>query len=228
VPVIYSEGTSAAISASLGRVLLTATASPDPPNTSFLRFEYSDDKIVWDLIRNGQVDVVPGQTVEAYDYEVAGIRHYRVSAGRLSDGGEVLVSEPLLPIEVNLILDSWWLKDPRDPGRNIKLWLAGDELGITYPRAQGIFSPLGRKHKLVVSDIVQGAEFQHTCFFNTQSWYDQFRQLAMSNRILLLQNPLQEQWYVNVVNDVEVTRAGHGNNRRRLVSVGYIEQPRPV
>lgn len=119
----------------------------------------------------------------------------------------------------DLILPSWWIKDPLTPANNLAVTMVHMQ-----PQRQlsvGVFSPKGRSTKVVGSGEIFGEEFEIVVRSLSKTHYNALQTLFRSGRTLLVQSVLDEQWYVRVTGPIsrnllktnpapgEVTRIRH-------------------
>lgn len=125
-----------------------------------------------------------------------------------------------------LALGGWWLKDPTDPTLNLEV--DGHTVEFQTDEPQGVFLPLGAEHPVVVSEAITGAAGTLDVLCLTQAEYDSLVTLRGTQRVLLLQSPLGDSWYVRLRGPFQVVgEHADESHRARRVSVGWIEQERP-
>lgn len=191
MPVLYS--TEAGPVAKLGRVLLSCTAPSGTPSVEFLRFTYSDPNESWTEVRfAGRVPATPGQLIQVYDHEAPPntYRTYAVQSIRVLNG-EDLISPRSAVVGVEMAYDSWWLKDPLDPVRNLRvqLYRRGDEVGESAStERREDYQPIGRKYDFTVSDVIEGERFERTFTLYGDVELDAFEILRDKRSTLLLQD----------------------------------------
>lgn len=209
-----APGLVATAESALGRVKLDVT--PSGATGAYLVLEYSDDNVNWRRHRAGDKVAYPAgpAAMTVYDYELPSdaIRYYRAKSTDISATATSLPS----PVRTaTLDLDRWWLKDPLEPALNRTVYLEGEDFSFVLPEDVGVFAPLGRSRKLVVSGQIRGAEFGGTFFVRGQADYEALADLRRKQRTLLLQNPIGEQWYLRFTT-WEVRRSGIGINVWRI------------
>lgn len=192
MPVLYA--TQAGPVAKLGRVLLTCVAPSGTPSVEFLRFTFSDDNgATWTEVRfAGRVAASPGQLIQLYDYEAPPntYRVYAVQSIRVLNGADVISARSVL-VGVESVQDSWWLKDPLDPVRNmrVQVYRSGDTMGDSEStERREDYKPIGRKYDSTVSDVIEGERFERTFTLYGDVQLDAFEILRERRRILLLQD----------------------------------------
>lgn len=123
--------------------------------------------------------------------------------------------------------DAWWLKDPEDPTLNREVDVRGP-LRTERREEQSVFRPLGRTRPLVVTGALTGEEGEIEIDLFTQDDYDDLEALRSTQRVLLLQSPFEEQWYVRLgpVRRSEFAYAA-GTERHRVVTIGFVEVDQP-
>lgn len=96
-----------------------------------------------------------------------------------------------------------WLKDPTDPTRNIAVHLVSWAPKQNKKAAK--FDPPGRTRSIVLHGTDMGDEGPLEVRTESKTEYDALKLLLDSNRVLLLQNVLGEQWYVEVIDGPQRT-----------------------
>lgn len=123
--------------------------------------------------------------------------------------------------------DAWWLKDPEDPTLNREVDVRGP-LRTERREEQAVFRPLGRDRPVVVSGSLTGEEGEVEIDVFTQTAFDEIEALRATQRVLLLQSPFEDQWYVRLgpARRSEFTYAA-GSERHRTVTIGFVEVDQP-
>lgn len=192
----------------LGRVALVVT--PSGATGTQMILEYSDDGINWRRHRAGDRVAYPAgpAAMTVYDYEARSdaVRYYRAKS---TDATGTATSLPSATQAVTPDLSRWWLKDPIEPALNRPVYLEGDDFTFVLPEDVGVFAPLGRAKKLVVSGQLRGAEFGGVLYARGQAEYEGLDDLRRKQRTVLLQNPIGDQWYIRFTS-WEVRRSGMG------------------
>lgn len=126
-----------------------------------------------------------------------------------------------------LQVDQWWLKDPYNSNNSMKFAAAGDSFDITESEDSAEFNPLGRKHLIIVSDVMRGERLDNIRL-TTLGWaeYEKFKYLRRAQRVLLLQAPFRKQWYVRLGKQLDEKVISTTDEYREL-SISAIEQQRP-
>jgi len=223
--------------------LLTATYEPDlnrvrldlheggpSPATDTYNLEFSDNLgVTWALVRNGlQVDIDDVRDSRIYDYEAPSgrLRLYRGAAYRILNSIMVTSGYSNEASAIPLT-DDWWLKDPLVPALNIRLWV--HEHSSKRPRSRGVFSPLvsdlnRQARKIIVSGPQYGWEGDLTAVFipeddGTEDSWEKFQVINDPGRVLLLQAPNGEQWYVSL-GDLDQSQWGMRWNDTQYRKIG--------
>lgn len=118
---------------------------------------------------------------------------------------------------------SWWLKDPLNPAVNIAI---NPQNQHDSDRAEHstAFYPLGRTRPVVVADAMTGADGKLELLTFTAVDYTALLVMVNLQRVLLLQSPYGEQWYVRMMGKRSSKLfAGAAANPYRLTIVDYLE-----
>lgn len=118
--------------------------------------------------------------------------------------------------------DGWWLKDPRDPSINREV--DGETKDTTSDEPQGVFLPLGASVPVVTSSAIVGDAGTVEVLCMTDAEFVGLTALRETQRVLLLQSPEGEQWYVRLGGPFQVHRLVGGVRR---VTCPWVEQERP-
>lgn len=96
----------------------------------------------------------------------------------------------------------WWLRDPTDPGRDMEIDVTKFEWA--QPEEAAVFKPIGRDRAVVISDEVRGVDA--TLYIETvdEAAYNNFKELRYTQRVLLLQAPTGDQWYIKFVGPLQM------------------------
>ncbi|MCA1571939.1 MAG: hypothetical protein LC798_16835 [Chloroflexi bacterium] len=132
------------------------------------------------------------------------VRHY---VARVVVGGTVgsaysgSVAAPAIPAT------RWWLKVVLDPARNIAPRIS--EFRFAKPRPQAVFDPIGRTDWVVITEGLQGATGSFVIATHNKAEYDQLLAATTSGQVLLLQDVLGRQWYIQLgeSDDFELVQA---------------------
>ncbi len=127
-----------------------------------------------------------------------------------------------------LTATTWWLKDVKNSALNIQLVVLGTTFDVSTHEAMGVFRPLGRKNAVIVTDVVEGEEFDLVLEFTTVAAFNAFKAIRDPRRVLILYSPfVSKQWWVKIGRDVTEKVNGFDPNYRN-VKVSFIEQDAPV
>jgi hypothetical protein len=141
-----------------------------------------------------------GESSNYTDYEVpSGVQYqYRVDAVGVNTAASTNTIGA-----VTIQLTEWRLKDLDTPTDSIIVDVVNDTLNLTHPVDQAKFNPLGRKHPIIVSDILKSENFSITLEFIGGAAIKAFCKLRDKQKTLLLQAPLMDrQWYVWISGEV--------------------------
>jgi hypothetical protein len=98
---------------------------------------------------------------------------------------------------VTAIPNGWWLKDPLNPAANVFVGPDGSSIKTSQPDKAGTFDILGKQRPIVVSDGPGGESLQSlTLLTYTPADYTALKAITNAARVLLVQSPFGEQWYV--------------------------------
>lgn len=138
-----------------------------------------------------------------------------------------IYSAPSTTAAATVTFAAWWLKDPADPTLNREVDVQ-QPLRSERREQQGVFRTLGRDRPVVVTGPITGEEGELTIVFVTDAEFDAFEALRATQRVLLLQSPFDDNYYVRL-GDTRRTEfmAANGTTRYREVSIGFIEVNRP-
>lgn len=104
----------------------------------------------------------------------------------------------------------WLLKDPVT-NKTIDLPLVNPPFKHMKPEQQAKFNPLGRTRVIIVSDQIQGEEFDFEMLFMSRLAFSEFSDLRALQRTLLLQRTeTSQQWYVRLGSDFKVQEPNTG------------------
>lgn len=95
---------------------------------------------------------------------------------------------------------AWWLKDPLDSTANVAVRVEPGPQTDRIERSTA-FYPLGRARPVVISDVVTGADGAVKLVTFAPSEYTALVSLMTRQRVLLLQSPFGEQWYIRLMGD---------------------------
>lgn len=138
-----------------------------------------------------------------------------------------IYSPPSTTASATVTLTAWWLKDVKAPALNREIDVLGP-LRSERRESQGVFRTLGRDRPVVVSGPLTGEEGELVVDFVDQAEYDDFEALRETQRVLLLQSPFGDSYYVRLGENRRTSfEAANGADRFREVTVGFIEVDRP-
>lgn len=180
--------------------LQPVTWSPGGLTVTYL-LEYSDDAGVTWTTHPRATAVGSDALAVIYDYEVPdGVTRRWRAKSRATVGGLTLTSDPSVATVYALMdwTSGWWLKDPLDPTRNLRLRLTETGFTSQAEEPQGIFWGLSRATPVVVSDTPRSESFELGLSFLDDAEYARFETLRASQRTLLLQSDWGEQWWVRL------------------------------
>ncbi len=121
--------------------------------------------------------------------------------------------------------DTGWLLKDLTSGTFIELPLINPPFKHKVTEQQARYNPLGRSRVVVVSDTIQGEEFQLDMEFLTVAHFNNFKTLRNYQRTLLLQRVYtDEQWYIRLGADMNVDEP---NTAQILVSMNAVEVDAP-
>jgi len=124
--------------------------------------------------------------------------------------------------------NQWFMKDFTAPDGVdvIELFVDGrSDLNIEVHEDMAEFTPLGRKYKQVVRDVIRGHEFNLTVQLLGIEQITEFKEMRERQKVLLLQGPIG-QWYFTFGKDVSRKILNTLDNYE-LVTFRVIEQPDP-
>lgn len=186
-------------------VLVTVTGAAEAGYTALRTVvERQDPDGVWRTVR-GATALVPNvsHVATVVDYEAvarANLTYRAKIFGTLTGGG--LVAGAYLsatPLQVNPT--SWWIKDVLDPSRNAALPV-GDGLSITDPVTAGTFDTYGDAAIVISEASPRAARFTMSIWTKTGALRNAVIGVVVQGRTLLVQDVLNQQWYVQVNGDV--------------------------
>jgi hypothetical protein len=124
---------------------------------------------------------------------------------------------------------AWWLKDPTLASLDATVEVV---LPFDTDRAerQGVFEPLGREFPVVVADALLGESGTLTIDCYTGTAYTQLEALRATQRVLLLQSPLGDQWYVRLGDNrrASMTFAPSASLATRTITIDWVEVDSPT
>ncbi len=209
---------------------------PGPRAIARPLLEFSDDGgASWSYLRGAQDGrFSPNGFAVVYDYEAPPGRarlyraHTAVTDYALSSSGAELVSEASATASAVQRADGWWLKDPTSPGLMLRLQVAGS-ISSTSPVPATVYAPLSRAHKVVLSDVPLGEEFDLNLIVKGAEDWATFAALRAGGVTLLLQSDYGDQWYVALM-DRDMTLMSSVSRRLepvRMIKVKAVEVDSP-
>lgn len=114
-----------------------------------------------------------------------------------------LTSNTTAPVSTTASYKGWWLRDPTDPGRDMEIDVTQFEWA--QPEESAKFNPVGRKRAVVVSDEIRGVMATLYIEFVEEDKYNNFKELRYTQRVLLLQAPTGDQWYIRFIGEFTMT-----------------------
>jgi hypothetical protein len=217
---------------------LPVTFQPGPAAAGYARAESSDDGgQTWQLIR-GTTGMLfgPARTVTVYDNEAptGSDRLWRVSTAGVDyeldpDGGALVVSLPAGPLMTTLATPGWWLRDPLTPSRLLPVHIP-DDLNYSSDDPQEVYSPLGRRTPIIVTDVVKSEVFALTFLFQTEIDWLKFEEIRGAGVPLLFAGPSGRQWFVRLgaTRKAKLLRSADQTNAPiRTVTISATEVDRP-
>lgn len=145
----------------------------------------------------------PPNRTAAYRFAISGIDDY--SNGTLSDWSPSTGN-------VTPTIDRFILRDPYDPLGELA-GLTINEAKISQEAVQGVFEVIGEPDAIVISDVVHGAIIDLQLTFSTPAIYEAFRDLRDPPRPLLLQDDVNQFWWVMIGDSANYTLL-HSVDRR--------------
>lgn len=180
----------------------------------------------WTAVRGVVNPTAPGVTIATFDYEAPPgvVRTYRATATGTASGN-VLASTTTAA--VTAAPTSWWLKDPTDATVN-------QAVNVNQPpktsrvEQSGAFYPLGRTRPVVVADAMTGDDGAIGLLTLTAAAYTALLVLLKRQRVLFLESPFGESWYVRLMGsrDTTLSRSAAAAPYRQT-SVTYVETDMP-
>lgn len=217
---------------------LPAVWQPGPAAAGYARAESSDDGgQIWELIRGTATALFgPGRAVTVYDNEAptGGTRLWRVSTAAVdytldADGAALAVSLPAGPLTATLTTPGWWLRDVLTPARLLSIHIPGN-LDYASDEPQTVYSPLGRRTPVIVTDVVKGEVFSIPLLFQSETDRLYFEELRNAGSTLLFAGPQGRQWFVRLGRTRKSTllrSADQANSPITTVSIDATEVDRP-
>ncbi len=123
--------------------------------------------------------------------------------GTLSGGG-IVAGTNKNAAAVTLSPTSWWIKDVLDNSRNAALPIS-DGLVVTNPVTAGVFDVYGDAAIVVSEATPRAARMTLKIWTKSASVKDDVDAVLDQTRTLLVQDVLDQQWYVTIVGDVPWT-----------------------
>lgn len=138
----------------------------------------------------------------------------------------VIASLPSTTASVTITIASWWLKDPLDASADLAVNVNSPKNHIG--EQSGTFYPLGATFPVVVADAINGDDGTIEMLSLTDAEYKALMVLLRKQRVLLLQSPYGEQWYVrfNVPRERELMPSSAGSPYRKYTA-SYVEVAAP-
>lgn len=149
---------------------------------------------------------IGSSTATFKDYEaIPGVTYaYRIRTS--SSDGEIFSA----PVEVGSAtapVVGYWLKDPENPDRNMRILREDDDFSWSREEPQGVFDQIpGRSTAIVVSGVVKNDTLgSHAIAVKGEAELERLMTLLDSGNTLLYQSPRTRQWYVRFGPEVETT-----------------------
>lgn len=177
---------------------------------------------IWEVIPEPRVDHQPRhQTLTYADYEVPALdsANYRAKIEAEDFAGD-MQNSPWSSIATATMaaFDSWWLRDPLDPGE-MSMRIRVVEATLTTPKPNSVDFPVGANAAVMTHDGSKTDAIRVTVDLLNEEDYEMFRALVDSGNTLLLQDVIGHQWYVQV---------DDGNQYDYLRAVKTPSEPWPV
>lgn len=136
-------------------------------------------------------------------------------------------SDPSATASGTVTFSTWWLKDPANSALNREVNVL-QPLRSERKEQQGVFRTLGRDRPVVVSGPLTGEEGELEIDFVNETEYDAFEALRLNQRVLLLQSPFDDNYYVRLGESRRTSfDAATATDRFRTVTIGFVEVNRP-
>lgn len=167
--------------------------------------------------------VDPNSTYD--DYEAASGVSYSYRAKAVNADGESAYSSTE---QFSISYNEWWMRHLSDSTRDIRnLFIDNDPLDIETSEDQAVFNPLQRRAPVVIKDAgIKAARFNLSIQFLGEQAFADFNYLRELQTTLLLQSPMQKQWYF-VFDSSAKERIHNTVDAYRHVEIGIIEVERP-
>lgn len=145
--------------------------------------------------------------------------------------GTLLISSATTSRAVTLTVTDHHLVDPftqtRIPFR-IAASGGAPELKMTRPTPQQDFSPVGRRYKIILSDVAKGNEFSWRIVTPTAADWDAMEAMLATGHTLLVQTPIGRSWYIKPGATRQLTAALEGaTDHGAVIEFSGYEQARP-
>lgn len=161
---------------------------------------------VWETIPEPRVEHVPRhQSLTYVDYEVPAftVATYRAKIEAEDFNGDMLNSPWSNLVTATMVaFDSWWLRDPLDPG-TLTMKLRVNTAKLQTPKPGTTDYPVGGTAAVMTHDGSKNDIVNLTLQLLSESEYDLFRSMVDSGNTLLLQDVLGHQWYVQASDGVQ-------------------------
>lgn len=132
------------------------------------------------------------------------------------------VSNPSSIVEVNPVVDDWWIKLADEPSTGIKVYLEGDEFTVSSTQDVYEFEPINRSLPVVVYGKARGRKLTLPINILGDDDYHQLMDLRAMQQTFVLQSPAGWQIYFRF--DADKTEAiRNTKDRYRLVQLPIIE-----
>lgn len=190
------------------RVTLVATSTATWTGSTPLTvlFERSIDGGAWATVRNGGAVAIAnpsGSTASVLDYEAPADVELRYRATLMAGAHAASVPSAIATVQLTMAANGdacWWLKDPLTAASNRAINVGPSTLQQDQTLDAGVFSPLGRSNDVVVSDVIRGDRFPLEVLCSSKDERDAIQALWESQRVLLLQAPVDgDQWYIRLL-----------------------------
>lgn len=159
------------------------------------------------------------------DYEAASGVSYSYRAKAVNVDGESGYSTTE---QGTISYNRWWIRNLSDSTRDIRNpFIDNDPLSIESKEEQAVFNPLQRRFPVVIKDKgIKAARFNLSIqFLGEQSFLD-FEYLRGLQTTLLLQSPMERQWYF-VFDNSGREKVHNTTDAYRHMEIGIIEVERP-
>lgn len=154
---------------------------------------------IWETIPEPRVEHVPQEQRLSYaDYEVPSnvVATYRAKIEAENQDGDMMNSPwSNLATATMAVFDSWYLRDPIDPG-NRTMRIRVHDVELVTPKPNTTDHPVGAESAVMTHDGVKLDDVACSVDLLTEDDYHMFREMVDSGATLLLQDVHGRQWYV--------------------------------